>query len=95
MAAQIYRLTCTLRRDGLSADTRCETVSVIADSVEEAIELAKLYRGSLPSAAISGATLTDVIGAVIWPEQPVRPDAEPGRPDEPALPRPRLLPVRS
>lgn len=69
MAAQTYRLTCTIHLGGLNAGTRCETVSIIADSIEEAIELAKLYQGSLPSAALSGATLTDITGAVIWPER--------------------------
>ena len=69
MAAQTYRLTCTLRRCGLNAGTRCETVSIIADSIEEAIELAKFYLGSLPSAALSAATLNDITGAVIWPER--------------------------
>ena len=44
-------------------------MSIIADSIEEAIELAKLYQGSLPSAALSAATLTDIMGAVIWRER--------------------------
>ena len=76
MAAQIYRLTCTLHFDGLNAGTRCKTVSIIADSIEDAIELAKLYQGSLPSAALSAATLTDITGAVIWPERRGEPDVK-------------------
>ena len=76
MAVQTYRLICTLYRGGLNAGTRCETVSIIADSIEEAIELAKLYQGSVPSAALRAATLTDITGAVIWAEQRSEPDVK-------------------
>lgn len=69
MATQIYRLTCVLYLYGLNAGTRHEAVSIIADSVKEAIDLANLYRASLPSAALSAATLTDAVGAVISLEQ--------------------------
>lgn len=76
MAAQAYRLILTLHLGGLNAGTRCETVSIIADSIEEAIELATLYQGSMPSAALSAATLTDITGAVIWAEQRGKPDVK-------------------
>ena len=76
MAAQTYRLACTLQPGGLNASTRCKTVSIIADSIEEAIELAKFYQGSLPSAALSDVTLTDITGAVIWPERRGEPDVK-------------------
>jgi hypothetical protein len=76
MAAQTYHLICTLHLGGLNAGTRYETVNIIADSIEEAIELAKLYQGSMPSAALSVATLTNITGAVIWAEQCGEPDVK-------------------
>ncbi|WP_165486534.1 hypothetical protein [Methylobacterium sp. GXF4] len=51
-------------------------MNIIADSIEEAIELAKLYQGSMPSAALSVATLTNITGAVIWAEQCGEPDVK-------------------
>ena len=76
MAARTYRLACTLQPGGLNAGTRCETVSIIANSIEETIELARFYQGSLPSAALSDVTLTDITGAVIWAEQRDEPDVK-------------------
>ena len=76
MATQAYRLTFVLRLAGSDEDTMQQTVTIAAESTDEAVELAHFYRNGLPSEAIVSATLADANGAVLWSEQ------DGGAPDE-------------
>ncbi|MGU3668422.1 hypothetical protein ACLBX9_29935 [Methylobacterium sp. A49B] len=69
MATQTYRLTFILRLSGSDADTTRQTVTIAAETIEDAVDLAQFYRAGLPSGAVISATLTDTNGAVLWSEQ--------------------------
>ena len=69
MATQAYRLTFVLRLAGSDEDTTQQTVTIAAESTDEAVGPVRFYRDSLPSEAIVSATLADADGAVLWYEQ--------------------------
>lgn len=69
MAMQAYRLTFILRLSGSDADTTRQTVTITAETIEDAVEAAQFYRAGLPSEAVVSATLKDTNGTVLWSEQ--------------------------
>lgn len=69
MATRAYRLTFLLRLAGSDAGTTQQTVTVATETLDEAVELAQLYRSSLPSEALVSAALADAAGRVLWSEQ--------------------------
>ncbi|QGY03537.1 hypothetical protein MMSR116_17825 [Methylobacterium mesophilicum SR1.6/6] len=69
MATQPYRLTALLLLAGSNSDTTQQTVTIAAETTEEAVELAQVVRAGLPSEAVVSATLTDTNGTVLWSEQ--------------------------
>ena len=46
-----------------------QTVTIAAESTDEAAELAQLYRAGLPSEAIISAPVADADGAVFWSDE--------------------------
>lgn len=66
MTTSAYRLTFVLRLAGSDADTTQQTVTIAAETVDEAVEAAQSYRADLPTEAVISVTLADAAGDVIW-----------------------------
>jgi hypothetical protein len=69
MAIQPYRLTVVLRSAVSDAGPTRRTATIAAETAEEAVELAQVFRAGMPSEAVVSATLTDTAGAVLWSER--------------------------
>ncbi|MCJ2085789.1 hypothetical protein MKK88_07240 [Methylobacterium sp. E-005] len=66
MTVKPFRMLLFSRSDVSASGTTQHTVTITAKTKEEAIELAKNYCFSQPSAALCSAKLIDDKGEVVW-----------------------------